>query len=470
DEIAVQFGWNNGSKYLAVKLRLTGEVLHFIREQKFNFSDYDSLKKILIERYTIQSNKASFLHEFFTYQPPPNMPVSVYFAKASALSFKAFCTGERNGDIEEANRIEMLKSMLLTNLAPEIRRGFIAANPKTIDEIKEAALLQEREWNSYRLSPSCSVSNKTYPIPVYAVQVRAENTNQCVKNFCQKLAEKIETSTTKVTNLSRQQSKQQLCYSCTRPGHIARYGRNSHSSNYPNVLPPPSQQLLRPSYPDSENIRQKLVPTLVKEDQQPEAKREAVEKSSKVQSSLKVEEMDRTLEAEISVRERETSPLLKSEWSPKIDYVEIRNKHIEGKTFERAQKRRVQEVKNCEQNKRFAHEKSKSFEKCNKANDMDIDNADNSRRSSESRVDKYPNRNSRRMDSNIGDRSQHTQFLFSRQFRQNVPLRFQKQKTKFCRQKFQRTVVIPSSQSGPARFMPSYVRFSLFKSRKKLVD
>ncbi|GBN22901.1 hypothetical protein AVEN_254542-1 [Araneus ventricosus] len=183
EEIADHFGWNNGSKYLAVKLRITGEALHFIREQKFSFNDYDSLKKVLIERYTIQSNKASFFQEFFTFQQPQNMPVSVFFAKASALSFKTFCTGERNRDIEEANRIEMQKSMLLTNLAPEIQRGVIAANPKTIDEIKEAAFLQERAWNSYRPSPSCLVSNKTYPSPVYAVQVRAENANQCVEVF-----------------------------------------------------------------------------------------------------------------------------------------------------------------------------------------------------------------------------------------------------------------------------------------------
>ncbi|GBN02414.1 hypothetical protein AVEN_19024-1 [Araneus ventricosus] len=89
-------------------------------------------------------------------------------------------------------------------------------------------------------------------------------------------------------------------------------------------------------------------------------------------------------------------------------------KHIEGKTFEIEQKRRAEEVKHCEQNKRFVHERSKSFEKCNTANGMDIDNADKSRRNSESRVDKYPNRNNRRRDSNIGDRSlsQHTKFPF----------------------------------------------------------
>ncbi|GBN02412.1 hypothetical protein AVEN_19023-1 [Araneus ventricosus] len=141
EEIADHFGCDNCSKYLAVKLRLTGEALHFTREQNFNFRDYNSLKKVLIERYTIQSNKASFVHEFFTYQQPPNMPVSVFFDKASALSFKAFCTSERNSDIEEANRIQILKSMLLTNVAPEIRREIIAANPETIYEIKQAALL-----------------------------------------------------------------------------------------------------------------------------------------------------------------------------------------------------------------------------------------------------------------------------------------------------------------------------------------
>ncbi|GBN39172.1 hypothetical protein AVEN_261168-1, partial [Araneus ventricosus] len=55
-----------------------------------------------------------------------------------------------------------------------------------------------------------------------------------------------------------------------------------------------------------------------KSSSQKEAKRETDEKSSKDLriSNLKAEERDRTLEAEISVREREASPLLKSEWSP----------------------------------------------------------------------------------------------------------------------------------------------------------
>ncbi|GBN85648.1 hypothetical protein AVEN_31677-1 [Araneus ventricosus] len=117
EEIADHFGWNNGSKYLTVKLRLIREVLSLSVSRNL-FSDYDSLKEVLIEQYITQSNKASFVHEFFTFQQPLNMPVSVFFAKASALSFKAFCTSERNREIEEANRIEMLKSMLLTNLAP----------------------------------------------------------------------------------------------------------------------------------------------------------------------------------------------------------------------------------------------------------------------------------------------------------------------------------------------------------------
>ncbi|GBN85649.1 hypothetical protein AVEN_31678-1 [Araneus ventricosus] len=340
--------------------------------------------------------------------------------------------------------------------------------------------------------------------------------------------------TAKVTSLARQQNKQQLCYSYSRPGHIARfcirkyssrtnqspeyremilsfrYGQNSHPSNYPNVLPPPPDQFLCPSYPDFESIQQQLVLTLIKEEvyQQPvtnitkkafsgfeetlqsDIEHTCARNQEKTDISAELvltEERDRTLKAEISVREREASPLLKSGCSaenrsenkrdqeshsiferghdfdtgrgnfgsssslrdsypslgsPSIsDDVEIWNKHIEGKTIERAKKCRAEEVKHCEQNRRFDHKNSKSFEKCNKANDMDIDNANKSQRNSESRVDKYPNRNNRRRDSNIGDRSpsQHTQFPFSRPFRQNVPLRFQEQQIEFCRQKSQRT-------------------------------
>ncbi|GBN51141.1 hypothetical protein AVEN_218101-1 [Araneus ventricosus] len=153
--------------------------------------------------------------------------------------------GERNRYIEEAGKIEMLKSMLLENLVPEIRRGVIAANDniaKTIDKIKEAALFQEHAFNSYHSSPSSSISNKKYPSPVYAIEVRAENANQGVEDFCHKLAKKVETLTTKVTDLARQQNKH-LCYSCNRPGHIARFcprkysSRTSQSPEYTEMIP-----------------------------------------------------------------------------------------------------------------------------------------------------------------------------------------------------------------------------------------
>lgn len=236
EEISDHFGWSSSNKYLAVKLKLTGEALHFIREQKFNIKDYDSLKNSLLERYSTHPNRANLVHEFFTFQQPSDMPVSVFFAKASALSFKAFCSEKGNKEREELNRIDMLKSMLLSNLAPEIRRGVIAANPQTLDEIKEAALLQERAWSSCRTTSSIFASNEASPSPIYAVQPSGRTTTPGVEEMYQKLADEIKTLSAKVADLTKEQNrKQQLCFACNRPGHISRFcpRRSSSQSNQP---------------------------------------------------------------------------------------------------------------------------------------------------------------------------------------------------------------------------------------------
>ncbi|GBM86170.1 hypothetical protein AVEN_48183-1 [Araneus ventricosus] len=97
------------------------------------------------------------------------------------LAVKLRLTGESNKDMEEVNRIEMLKSMLLANFAPEIRRRVIAANPKTLDEIKETAFLQERAWNSCRTTPSPFASSEASPSPIYAVLSSGRTGNQGVE-------------------------------------------------------------------------------------------------------------------------------------------------------------------------------------------------------------------------------------------------------------------------------------------------
>ncbi|GBO09779.1 hypothetical protein AVEN_45422-1 [Araneus ventricosus] len=133
--------------------------------------------------------------------------------------------------MEEVNRIEMLKSMLLANFAPEIRRGVIAANPKTLDEIKEAALLQERAWNSCCTPPSPFVSSEASPSPIYAVQSSGRTGNQGVEEICHRLAEQVETLAVKVEDLTKQQNRHpQLCYVCNRSGHIARFCPRKFSS------------------------------------------------------------------------------------------------------------------------------------------------------------------------------------------------------------------------------------------------
>lgn len=225
EEIAEHFGWSKENLYLAVKLKLLGESLNFFREQKYVIKDYSSLKRVFIEQYSKEKCKTNLIHQFFTFTQPLDMPVAVFLSKATSLSFQAFCPGEDEPDIEEKNRLQMLKSMLLANLTPEIRRGVVAANPKSIEQIKESALLQERAWNA--------CLNGRNPFMPQQSQVLAieKRTEECERDeICKKLIEKVENLTLKVDSLSkrdvRSANKENLCFACNRPGHIARFCPN----------------------------------------------------------------------------------------------------------------------------------------------------------------------------------------------------------------------------------------------------
>lgn len=163
EELAQHFGWSQKDLYVAVKLQLSGEAKDMCREQHRDIKDYASLKQILVERYGQEKDTSLAAHEFFSFMQPPTMPVSVFIAKAQAMSFKAFCPGIEDGAIEEKYRRQMMKGMLFSNLCPEVRRGVITANPQTVEEIKAIALREERAWTSCRGNPKPELE-----APVYA--------------------------------------------------------------------------------------------------------------------------------------------------------------------------------------------------------------------------------------------------------------------------------------------------------------
>lgn len=230
EEVASHFSWSEADRYFAAKNKLQGEAASYCREQKYVIKDYESLKKSLLERYNAPTNFNSATQEFLTFTQPPDMPVAVFFAKANALSFRAFCRGESPPEVEETLRVQMLKTMLLENLTPEVKRHVIAANPSTIDEIRDEALLQEKAWVSCRRrgNPFVEENNQS----LFAIQgATARYTKESeLANICDKLAKKVEELNLKVeklTELNREKADRTArrqrgsCFFCGKVGHYS---------------------------------------------------------------------------------------------------------------------------------------------------------------------------------------------------------------------------------------------------------
>ncbi|GBN22861.1 hypothetical protein AVEN_237223-1 [Araneus ventricosus] len=112
--------------------------------------------------------------------------------------------------------------MLLSNLTPEIRRGVIAANPKSIDEIKEAALLQKRAWDVCYNGRNPFAPQQAHN---FTTERKADEKNSDELN--KKLVEKVESLTVTVEKLVKQNERgvqrNNLCFSCNTPGHVDRF-------------------------------------------------------------------------------------------------------------------------------------------------------------------------------------------------------------------------------------------------------
>lgn len=71
------------------------------------------------------------------------MSVQEFFDKASDLSLKALIVNGVLETIANQSHQALLHLILLGNLVPEIRRGVIAKDPKTPEEVLKYALLEE---------------------------------------------------------------------------------------------------------------------------------------------------------------------------------------------------------------------------------------------------------------------------------------------------------------------------------------
>lgn len=241
EDFAEQWHWDEQAKLFALRDRLCGEARLIYQELREEIKTYTELKNILINKFGENITSSQALFQFMAFKQAESMPVDRYIAMSVAMSRKlSFGCDEESTKIQRDN---LLLSMLLTNLHPQILRGVIAKSPKNLIELKEAAKIEEAAWLAVKQQ------NNPFLVPQAHENFKIEN-NEREKlelvGICSKLTDQVEKLQNRIEKLEsnlnnnfkkpdrqnfRDLDKQNFknsdkrnyrCYRCGKWGHIQR--------------------------------------------------------------------------------------------------------------------------------------------------------------------------------------------------------------------------------------------------------
>lgn len=233
DRLAGLYGWEEQEKIFVLFTRVTGAAAQLLRTYEKEAKTFVQLTDILSNRYDKKDSPAVALQKFMTFRQTSGMSVQEFFDKAKHLSLSALVVDGGDAQVVQNTRTEMLKSMLLSNLSPEIKKGVVAKDPKNPDEILKWALLEEKSWEAVRADtvsnalltlPSSSGGEQTGNHFVCAAAHTQKNKNQDIEE----LKEQVKQLTAQVASLvsvrsqEKEVSKEVICFNCKLPGHYAR--------------------------------------------------------------------------------------------------------------------------------------------------------------------------------------------------------------------------------------------------------
>lgn len=243
ENLAEFFVWSEEEKKFALLSRVGGSAARLYKLNKNK--TVEEIVKIFKDRYTRQVTPDVALANFLSFKQPPNMSVQDFYDRAFDLSIKALCVEGLEANVVSQSRTALLHSMLLGNLAPEIRKGVITKNPKTPEEILAYALLEEKACRSINPFFNMQVETVAPFIPQSVQQNLACAAIQPPREIDQ-LKNQVESLTKKIDSLlavsdrqrdrqqqDRRQSRNFSCYICSREDHIAKYcPQNYYQYNY----------------------------------------------------------------------------------------------------------------------------------------------------------------------------------------------------------------------------------------------
>lgn len=215
--------WPKDDRLFAIQQRLAGPALQTFSNFRDQIKDIDSFFKVLGDVYNKEKDPSALLEDFWNFKQAAGIPVPQYLAISKQKAKNAVSAQNLPVASQKQTEEQWLLAMLKKNLEPQIRKGVIARNPTSLEELEKIAILEEKAWLAVQAplvsvekygEMSCAISEKSHSKKEIKNNISEEIRN--LKEIISSLSEKVEKLS---KNNSRPDKSHIICHFCGLSGH-----------------------------------------------------------------------------------------------------------------------------------------------------------------------------------------------------------------------------------------------------------